>query len=387
MRFVIRAGKVLTPEGCTGGQVIVEGQRILGIEEHYDLTPQDQLIDAPLDTLCPGFVDVHVHGGGGFSVNSGKSDDVIAMAKAHASFGTTSVLPTTLAAPMEQLLGAVSAVRDAAKRVKGASILGVHLEGPCLNPLQSGAQAPGSLLVPAETDVTPLLDAWPEGLRMMGAAPELASGMLLGEALCKRGVTASIAHSDATYYEVQEAIRHGYSNVTHLYSSCSGLKRVNSYRIPGVIEAGLNLDELTVQVIADGKHLPMELLQLIYRCKGADRIQLITDGLEFSASELQEGTVYRQLNGMDALYEDGVMKLTNRQSFAGSVATLSRCVKNMVSAGVPLSEAVRMASANPARLVGAKRKGSIAPGMDADLVLLNESLEPRWVMAMGEIVK
>lgn len=387
MRFVIRAGKVLTPEGCTKGQVIVEGQRILGVEEHYDLTPQDQVILAPDDTLCPGFVDVHVHGGGGFSVNSGNSDDVIAMAKAHAAYGTTSVLPTTLAAPMEQLLSAVNAVRDAAGRIKGASILGVHLEGPCLNPLQSGAQAPGSLLVPAETDISPLLDAWPKGLVMMGAAPELAGGMSLGEELCKRGVVASIAHSDATYYQVQEAIRHGYSNVTHLYSSCSGLKRVNSYRIPGVIEAGLNLDELTVQVIADGKHLPRELLQLIYRCKGADRIQLITDGLEFSASSLTEGTVYRQLNGMDALYEDGVMKLTNRHSFAGSVATLSRCVKNMVEAGVPLPEAVRMASTNPARLAGAKRKGAIAPGMDADLVLLDKSLTPCWVMAMGEIVK
>ena len=309
------------------------------------------------------------------------------MAKAHAVYGTTSVLPTTLAAPMEQLLSAVNAVRDAAGRVKGASILGVHLEGPCLNPLQSGAQAPGSLLGPAEADIAPLLDAWPEGLVMMGAAPELAGGLSLGETLCKRGVVASIAHSDATYYQVQEAIRHGYSNVTHLYSSCSGLKRVNSYRIPGVIEAGLNLDELTVQVIADGKHLPKELLQLIYRCKGADRIQLITDGLEFSASSLTEGTVYRQLNGMDALYEDGVMKLTDRQSFAGSVATLSRCVKNMVEAGVPLPEAVRMASTNPARLAGAKRKGAIASGMDADLVLLDKSLAPRWVMAMGEIVK
>ncbi len=387
MRFVIRAGKVLTPKGCTKGQVIVEGQRILGVEEHYDPSSQDQVIFAPDDTLCPGFVDVHVHGGGGFSVNSGNSDDVIAMAKAHAVYGTTSVLPTTLAAPMEQLLSAVNAVRDAAGRVKGASILGVHLEGPCLNPLQSGAQAPGSLLVPAEADIAPLLDAWPEGLVMMGAAPELAGGLSLGETLCKRGVVASIAHSDATYYQVQEAIRHGYSNVTHLYSSCSGLKRVNSYRIPGVIEAGLNLDELTVQVIADGKHLPKELLQLIYRCKGADRIQLITDGLEFSASSLTEGTVYRQLNGMDALYEDGVMKLTDRQSFAGSVATLSRCVKNMVEAGVPLPEAVRMASTNPARLAGAKRKGAIASGMDADLVLLDKSLAPRWVMAMGEIVK
>ena len=221
---------------------------------------------------------------------------------------------------------------------------------------------------------------------MMGAAPELEGGMQLGDELTRRGIVASVAHSNATYYETQEAMQHGYCDVTHLYSSCSGLVRVNSYRIPGLIEAGLNLDGLTVQVIADGKHLPLELLSLIYRCKGPEKIELITDGLEFSASELKEGTIYCQKNGVETVYEDGVMKLLSRQAFAGSVATLSRCVGNMVKAGVPVDQAVRMASENPARRIGASRKGRIEAGCDADLVLLTPDLEPAWVMARGKII-
>ncbi|MBR4235666.1 MAG: amidohydrolase family protein [Clostridia bacterium] len=387
MKTVIRGARVILPASVSETQVVVEDGAILEITDRYEPQPEDRLICAEGLYLCPGFVDIHVHGGGGFSVNSGSKDAVTHMARAHAFWGTTSLLPTTLAAPMPQLLGAISAVKAASLCPDGPTVLGVHLEGPCLNPVQSGAQAPGSLLVPAEADIAPLLEAWPEGLKMMGAAPELKGGMELGNELSRRGIAASIAHSNATYYEVQEAVKHGYSDVTHLYSSCSGLIRINSYRIPGVIEAGLNLDELTVQVIADGKHLPLELLSLIYRCKGAEKIELITDGLEFSASELKEGTVYRQENGMETVYEDGVMKLLSRQSFAGSVATLHRCVGNMVKAGVPLAQAVRMAGENPARRIGAAKKGRIAPGCDADLVILNKELSPVWVMARGSVLR
>ncbi|MCR4577808.1 MAG: amidohydrolase family protein [Clostridiales bacterium] len=386
MKTVIRGAHVILPSAVRDTQVIVLDGAVLDITDHYDPRPGDRLIDAEGLYLCPGFVDIHVHGGGGYSLNSGSQDAAINMALAHAKKGTTSLLPTTLAAPMPQLLGAISAAKAASRKKTGPTVLGVHLEGPCLNPLQSGAQAPGSLLIPRETDLSPLFEAWPEGLKMMGAAPELDGGMELGDELVRRGITASIAHSNATYYEVQEAVKHGYCDVTHLYSSCSGLIRVNSYRIPGLIEAGLNLDELTVQVIADGKHLPLELLKLIYRCKGAEKIELITDGLEFSASELKEGTVYRQENGVETVYEDGVMKLLSRQAFAGSVATLHRCVGNMVKAGVPLPEAVRMASENPARRIGADRKGRIALGCDADLVLLDKELAPVWVMARGKVI-
>ena len=386
MKTIVAGAKVLLPEGIRQKQVTVKDGRIMDVGEHAQPDPGDRLIRAEGLYLSPGFVDIHVHGGGGFSAMSGQARDVIDMANAHALHGTTSILPTTLASPIPKLVSAIEGVRSAAELPCDATILGVHLEGPCLSPAQSGAQSPDDLKIPAETDLTPLYDAWPEGIRMMGAAPELPGAMTLGEELASRGITASIAHSNATYDQVQEALRHGYSDVTHLYSSCSGMIRVHSYRIPGVIEAGLNLDELTVQVIADGKHLPFSLLQLIYRCKGPEKIELITDGLDFSAGELVEGTVYRQLNGMETVYEDGVMKLLSRESFAGSVATMHRCVRTMTEAGVPLPQAVRMASENPARRIGAARKGRIAKGMDADLLLLNEKLDLLWVMSRGRVI-
>ena len=387
MKTVIVGAKALLPECIRQCQAVVENGCILDVAEHVPLAPDDRVIQGEGLYLCPGFVDIHVHGGGGFSAMSGKAEDVIAMANAHARHGTTSILPTTLAAPLPNLLKAVQGVRRAAALPCDAAILGVHLEGPCLSPAQTGAQSPDDLKIPAETDLTPLLDAWPGGVRMMGAAPELPGALALGDQLAARGVVASIAHSNATYSQVEEALSHGYCDVTHLYSSCSGLIRVHSYRVPGVIEAGLNLDALTVQVIADGKHLPLSLLQLIYRCKGAEKIELITDGLEFAAGDLVEGTVYRQLNGVETVYEDGVMKLLSRESFAGSVATMHRCVRTMVQAGIPLRQAVRMASENPARRVGAAKKGRIAPGMDADLLLLDEKLDVKWVMAGGRVIR
>ena len=387
MKTVIVGAKALLPEGIRQCQIIVENGRILDVAEHVPFAPEDRVIRGSGLYLCPGFVDIHVHGGGGFSTMSGKAEDVIAMANAHARHGTTSILPTTLAAPIPILRAAVQGIRRAAELPCDADILGAHLEGPCLSPAQTGAQSPDDLKIPAETDLTPLLDAWPGGVRMMGAAPELPGALALGDQLMGRGIVASIAHSNATYDQVEEALDHGYCDVTHLYSSCSGMIRVHSYRVPGVIEAGLNLDALTVQVIADGKHLPLSLLQLIYRCKGAEKIELITDGLEFAAGNLVEGTVYRQLNGVETVYEDGVMKLLSRESFAGSVATMHRCVRTMAQAGVPLIQAVRMASENPARRIGAARKGRIAPGMDADLLLMDENLDLKWVMAGGRVIR
>ncbi len=387
MKTYFKNARVLLPGGEADRVVVVEDGRILDITTRFDAAESDRVIDAKNLYLAPGLIDIHVHGGGGHSAMSGKAADIVAMANAHAHFGTTSILPTTLAAPMPALLNAVNGIREASSLPSDSTILGVHLEGPCLSPRQAGAQSPDDLKVPAETDMTPLLDAWPEGLRMMGVAPELPGALELGDELTRRGIVVSVAHSDATYEQVFDAIAHGFTDVTHLYSGCSGMIRVHSYRIPGVIEAGLNLDALTAQVIADGKHLPLTLLQLIYRCKGADKIILITDGLEFSAGELVEGTVYRQLNGMETVYEDGVMKLLSREAFAGSVATMNRLVRNMCLAGVPLPEAVRMASENPARRIGATHKGRIAVGMDADLLLFDDHIDPQLVMSRGRIIR
>jgi N-acetylglucosamine-6-phosphate deacetylase len=253
--------------------------------------------------------------------------------------------------------------------------------------VQRGAQSHRHLKLPNEHDPRILLDAW-DGIRMMGAAPELPGGMELGRMLARRGITASIAHSNATYDEVLDAVKSGFCDVTHLYSGCSTIVRRHGYRVPGVVEAGLLFDGLTVQVIADLKHLPVPLLQLIYRMKGVNGISLVTDGLECSASELIEGTVYTQANGVQTFYEDGVMKQMDRESFAGSVATMQQLVKNMhLCAGIPLCDAVRMATEVPARRIGLDQsKGCVAPGYDADLLLLDDALNVRYCMVGGKLL-
>lgn len=384
----IKNGVLLTPLCKENDKIIaVDHGKITGIHDRLDLPQGSEVIDAQGLYIAPGFIDIHVHGGGGYGVMSGRADDIIKMCGAHARYGTTSILPTTLASPIPKLMHVIDAVKEAQQRCDTAHILGIHLEGPFLAKSQKGAQSEDDILVPAKHDYRALLDYW-DGIKIMGAAPETRGGMALGRELRKRGILASVAHSDATYDEMIEAITYGYSDVTHLYSGCSSVIRKNGYRIAGVVEAGLLCDELTVQIIADLKHLPVALLKLIYKCKGADRISLITDGLEYAASTLEEGTVYRQENGVETVYEDGVMKLMDRQAFAGSVATSSRLVRNMyLHADVPLLDAVKMATMTPAKLAGVSLcKGCIAPGYDADLTIFDKDVCVKAVIVSGKTV-
>lgn len=336
-------------------------------------------------TACPGFIDLHVHGGGGVDFTGAEPDGILEGCMAHARHGATSLVPTTLACPPSKIIRAVQNIQKAQALPGGSCILGAHLEGPFLSHSQGGAQSRDALRAPTRETAAALLNSW-SGIRMMGAAPELPGALELGDLLASRGIVASVAHSDADYDACMEALGHGYSDVTHLYSGCSMVHRENGYRHGGVVESALLDDRFTVQIIADGRHLPPELLRLIYKCKGSGRISLITDALFPAGSCLREGQLITQSNGMDALYEDGVMKLPDRQAFAGSVATMDLLVKNMVDlARVPLHEAVRMASLTPARVLGVDgKKGRLAAGFDADVVLLDGSLTVRQVYLAGK---
>lgn len=384
MKQVIQNGILVREDGLEERRLLLEDGRIAGFPDWAEQI-DGEVIDAEGNYVCPGFVDLHVHGGGGFEVNGATAEEVVTLCAAHAAHGTTSILPTAFTAPVPDLLAAISAVRQAKALCKDCEILGIHLEGPFLSPAQAGAQKDDALREPDLFTVSELLDAW-DGVRMMGAAPELAGGLELGEELARRGIVASVAHSDADFETVEKALRHGYRDVTHLYSCCSTVHRKNAYRTAGVVEAGLYFDALTVQVIADGKHLPPSLLKLIYKAKGAGRMYLVTDGLSHSACPLEEGTVIRREDGSQLLYEDGVFKLPNRQAFAGSACTMDQMLRNMVAlAGVSLSDAVKMASTTPAQVIGAAHKGRIAPGKDADLVFLDRHLQVRRVMTGGTI--
>lgn len=386
----IRNGTVLTPfRLIPNGGVLVEDGRILAVLQPGESPGSEpmRIIDAGGRYVSPGFIDVHVHGGGGIEVMGSSPAEIARMCTAHSRFGTTSVLPTTLASPIPQLVEAIDAIRAAVPVSTDCNILGVHLEGPFLSVAQCGAQAPDFIRSADKESLQALLDRW-DGVKMMGAAPEIPNGYWLGEQLARRGITASIAHSDATFDEAIRALDHGYEDITHIYSGCSSMHRENAYRIAGVVEAGLLDDRFTTQVIADGKHLPPALLKLIYKCKGCDRIVLISDGLAPSAANIRPGDTYLQKNGVLTIMDDGVMKLPGMQSFAGSIATMSDLVRNMIRlAGVPIAEAVRMAAHNPARLIREHhRKGQIAPGMDADITIFDENINIHLTMTEGRIV-
>lgn len=389
IKRIINATRV-TRDGMKPQSVIeMEHGRITAI---YDSPPsrdsKQNTIDAKGLFAVPGFVDLHLHGGGGVEFMNATPEQIRLGCAAHARHGTTTLLPTTLAAPIETTLSMIHAVRQAQAITTECTIAGIHLEGPFLSTEQSGAQSPDSLLLPTPEIWNRLISAWPDGVRIMGAAPELPGAMALGNELQKLGITASIAHSNADYQTCIAALNNGYSDITHIYSGCSMVHRHNGYRFGGVVESGLLEDDFSVQVIADGKHLPPELLRLIVKCKGADKISLITDALFPAGTGLPNGTTLRQANGMTAILEDGVMMQPDRQSFAGSIATMDVLVRNMVKlAGVSLWDAVTMASATPARIAGlANCKGCLEPGFDADILLLNKELHVEMVIVGGEVL-
>jgi N-acetylglucosamine-6-phosphate deacetylase len=399
VKTLIQNGPVVTPYRVipTGG-VLIEGEKIIEILERplTEIPEGVTVIDAAGRYISPGFVDIHVHGGGGTEVMGATPAQIAGICEAHGRFGTTAMLPTTLAAPLDDICAAIDSIKkakelsvNASGAPIGADILGAHLEGPYFSMAQRGAQAPEYIIHPNGENISQLLDRW-DGVRIMGAAPEIPGGFALGRELTKRGITASVAHSDATFEEVEKAMAYGYADITHLYSACSLVKRVDTFRIAGVVEAGLFFDGLTAQIIADGRHLPASLLRLIYKCKGAGKVALISDGLGASAdtgpegTRIPEGTLYTQRNGVKIIKEGGVMKLADRSALAGSCATMSDCVRNMVQlAGVPLYDAVRMASMTPAAIVGAKDKGSLSPGLDADIVLYDEKINVSMALVRG----
>ena len=361
--------------------------KIVAVHKEIPAAPADETIDGRGAYACPGFVDIHVHGGGNVDFMGATPAEINAGIAAHAKCGTTTILPTTVTANLEMTEKMIENVRIAAKTCP-VTIPGVHLEGPFLSPAQAGAQDPEALISPSEDVLERLEKAWRGGIKIMGVAPELPGGVEFGKVLKAHGIRATIAHSDADYGVCVDALNSGYSDITHIYSGCSMVHRVNGYRIGGVVEAGL-VEDFTVQIIADGCHLPAELLKLIFKCKGADKISLITDALFPAGADLPNGSVLKQANGMETILEDGVMKMPHRQAFAGSIATMDRLVRNMVNlAGVSLSDAVTMATATPAKVAGIDdRKGYLKPGFDADIVLLDSDLQVQKVFARGQEIK
>ena len=386
MNIIVYNGRVITPDGIIYGGVSIHDGKIVKVFFGNTLEKSDLMINAHGNYISPGFIDIHIHGGGGHDVSDCSKQGILQICKAHAEFGTTSIVPTVTAAPMSDMIKAVETVKSAADGGHyGANILGVHLEGPYLSPNQKDPKKAKHLRLPDKDEYMPLLNAW-DKIKIMGSAPEFPGAYELAELLHSRGIVASIAHSDATFEEVETSLQYGFSDVTHIYSGCSTMHRKEDHRYAGVVEAGLLLDKLTVQVLADGKYLPIPFLRLLVKCKGYDRIALITNAISLAASELTEGETYVLKDGTEAVYSNGVMKLPDSHYFTGSVATMNVLVRNMVKfAGVDVANAIKMASSTPAKIINEPNKGTIEYGKDADIIIFDDEINVTEVIIGGDI--
>ncbi|MFA5244817.1 MAG: N-acetylglucosamine-6-phosphate deacetylase [Pedobacter sp.] len=388
-RLKIFNGKILTPyRMIPQGTVLITNGIITEVKEgNIDVSNAIE-IDAKGNYIAPGFIDIHVHGGGGHDFMDGSETAFLKAAEIHAQYGTTSMSPTTLTSEKEDLLRTLELYERADKNnINGAQFLGMHLEGPYFAMNQRGAQDPRYIRDPDPEEYMDVIGR-SNFIKRWSAAPELKGAIPFARYLISKGILPALAHTDAVYEEVLEGFENGYTLATHLYSGMSGVSRRNAFRYAGVIESAYIIDEMDVEIIADGIHLPAPLLKLIYKIKGPDKIALITDAMRGAGMPEGESILGNKDTGLKVIIEDGVAKLPDRTSFAGSVATADRLVRNMVNlADVPLLDAVRMMTSTPARIMNvADRKGSLVEGKEADIVLFDENIKIQTTIINGKVV-
>ena len=374
--LLLTGARVVTPEeDHARGWVAVTAGRIDAVGGAADAPPpaaRTLALDGRI--VCPGFVDLHVHGGGGGQFTDGDPDACLRAARFHAAHGTTALLATTVTASPQALLAAVRAIADA--MAVEPLIVGAHLEGPWLSHARRGAQDAAHLRPPDPAELAALVEAGGGGVRLVSLAPELPGAIATIEAAVAAGAVAALAHTDATYDQASAAIDAGARHAVHTFN---GMRPLH-HREPGVIGAVLDRPEVGCELIADGLHVHPAAIRLVARAKGPDGVVLVTDAIE--AAGLGDGD-YR-LGGEAVEVRDG-RAVTPDGSLAGSTLTMDAAVRNAHRwLGVPLGDAVALASRNPARVLGLDgRKGRLAAGHDADLVVLDEALRPVATMAGG----
>ena len=375
----IKSDKIIIGERLFDGYMYVESGKIA------EITKQDKPVEKEYDYtgkyVSAGFIDMHTHGAGGYAFMNSTVDDVIKGCDYHLQHGTTSIVPTISAGEFETMKNAVINIHKAKGKTKG-NILGAHLEGPYLSPKQAGAQCPVFITPPKKEDYESLIEEYGESVTRWTYAPENDINGEFCKYLTEHGVIASAGHTDAKYQDMQTAIENGCNLITHLYSCTSTVTRDHGFRSLGVIESAYLRDELYVEIIADGKHLPPDLIKMIIKIKGTDKVALITDSLEIAGTDITEGV----MSGTEFIVEDGVCKLKDRSAFAGSVATADKLIQTLTKeCGYEIPTAVKMLTEIPAKILKIDdKKGVLAKGKDADVIVFDEEIKITDVFVGGE---
>lgn len=372
---------ILTPSGWVNeGTILMENGKIVKVGPFEGLLDGARTVDAKGAYVIPGGVEMHFHGGGGRDFMEGAEEAFLKVAETHLKHGTTSFFPTLASSTVEMIEKAAETCTRLMDR-PDSPFLGLHIEGPYLNPAMGGGQIPEYIKTADPEEYKPLVEKW-KCIKRWDAAPELPGALDFARYLTEHGIVAGIAHTTAGYEEIQKGYEAGFTHATHFYNGMSGIHKRNEYRHEGTVESIYLTDGITVEVIADGKHLPPSILKLVHKFKGVEKTCLVTDALACT------GMTDAKAFDSRVIIDDGVCKLSDKSALAGSIATFDRLIQTMVKeAGIPLEDAARMASETPARVMGVfDRKGSLEVGKDADLVLLDKDLNLQAVYSYGDEV-
>lgn len=377
------SGRIVLKDRIIEGRILIENDAIKRIDETGNINCKDYIL--------PGFVDLHTHGSGGFDFMDGTEDDIVKAAASHAKFGTTTCLPTTLTCSDDDLflfLKNLKSVRN--KQISGsingiAKMPGTHLEGPYFDMVEKGAQDPRYIQNPNPEHYNRILEEAEGLIKRWSVAPELPGAMQFIDTIAKEGILVSAGHTAATYDIVSEAYDHGIRLLTHFYSGMSSIVRKGGFRVLGTVESGYLIDGLNLELICDGKHLPPELLKMIFKMKDNDRIIACSDSMRGAGMPNGPSILGPKNNGTDCIIEDGIAKMPDRTCFAGSVATGIMLAKTLnKTMGFDLPKVSRILSLQPAELIGMERSiGSIETGKKADLVICNDDLVINKVLIDG----
>ena len=374
-------GHILTPQGwMKDGSVLMSDGKILEVTNSDLAVIGAKVVDAKGMYIVPGFVAMNIHGGGGFDFSDCTEEAFEGAVAAHQRYGATTIFPTVLARDLAKIEQAAEVCERVMKKNDGP-VLGLHIEGPYLNPKMAA-----SLFVDRESDPDPaeyeeLLERT-RRVRRWDASPELPGALEFARHLKAKGILAAISHTEAEFDLIRTAYEAGFTHAAHFYNAMPGFHKRREYKYEGTVESVYLMNDMTVEVIADGRHLPPTILRLVYKLKGVERTCLVTDALACSANE------GKPLDDPRIIIEDGVCKLADHSSLVGSIATMDALVRTMVQkADIPLADAIRMASETPARLMGVSdRTGTLQKGKDADVVILDRKLNVRAVWSMGRLV-
>lgn len=376
-------GQILTPQGwLKDGSVLINDGKILEITNSDLAVIGATVIDAKGMFIVPGFISMHCHGGGGHDFTEGTTEAFKEATAAHLKHGSTTIFPTLSSTTFENIRLAAATCDQLMAEDADTTIMGLHIEGPYLNENMAGTQWKEFLKNPDPEEYKALVEST-KCIKRWDISPELPGAHDFAHYMTSKGILTAITHTEAEYQEIKDAFAAGFTHAAHFYNAMPGFHKRREYKYEGTVESVYLMDDMSVEVIADGVHLPATILKLVYKVKGVEKTCLVTDSLKFA------GYTGETINDPNYVIENGVCKWADRQTLAGSIATADVLVQTMVKkAGIPLEDAVRMASETPARLTGiADSKGTLEKGKDADIVILDNDVNVRCVFTKGKEVE